>query len=451
MRPASIIDRNRIRRLYGQRFGENLPEDFDFVTTLGRVGFSHDGKVFPCPESGDGGWKGLVESLARQGHELFQFSRFMELHADELMRRGIVSAKMLHEAIRNEAGDLYDVTKDFFAPKAASPLKERIVAAVIQDSVVVDVKDATKRLPYVDESSVRRLCANADTLVWNGQDSYAVLDRILFDTDEIARGMRTCESSVARDGFFSLVQLNLNDSGALNDSRLSGRALRHAFFLRFLSERMDLHGQIVCAKGAKFDAQAPLRSICRGRSTVTLAEARAVAKECRIADYLALKTLHEEMVRVDAERFASPALVEFDIPATDACLGALAGGRKATPFGDVCRYAGLPAVPGCAWNEYLLESYLRRASERFRMLKWGVVSDAPAGVVVPAESVTASHADRQAGKSAASLLAYAATAAGIPAEPDAVGDFLCGSRCVVQRTRPVIEATVAAMCAKERD
>lgn len=452
VRPGSIIDRNRIRKLYCQYFGESLPDGFDFVTALPKVGFVYDGKVFPRPMSGDGGLKSLIESCVNQGHVLFQFSRFMELHADKLMHMGIVSVGMLHDVIQSDAGDVYDVSDDFFAPKADLPMEARIESAIVQDAVVVDVKDTSKRLPYVDEDAIRRLCANADNMIWNGSDAYAVLGRISFDESEVEKGVSSCDASVGKDGFFSLVHLNLVASEALNDRRLSDKALRHAFFLRFLSGRFDLHGQIVCARGAEFDAQAPLRSFCRGRSVVTLSVVEAVAKEYRIAGYLALQTLHDEMVRVDAGHFASPALVAFDIPATDACIGALAVGR-ATPFGDVCHYAALPAVPGYVWNGYLLESYLRRVSKRFRILKQGVVSKEPVGVVVPVsgELVPLPHSDRYDGKLVATAFAYAASAAGIPPKPDAVGDFLCASRCVMRCTKSVIEATVAAMCAKERD
>lgn len=452
LRPGSIIDSNRIRRLYRQHFGESLPDGFDFVTALPKVGFVHDGKVFPRRKSGDGGWKRLIESCIRQGHVLFQFSRFMELHADKFMHMGIASVGMLHDAIQREASDLYDVSADFFVPKADLPIEARIESAVVQDSVVVDVKEVSKRLPYVDEITIRRLCANADSMIWNGAGTYAVLDRISFDGSDVKKGVLSCDASVGEYGFFSLVHLNLDASAALNDRRLSGNALRHAFFLRFLSGKFDLHGQIVCARGAKLDAQAPLRSFCRGRSVVTLSGVRAVAKECRIADYLALQTLHEEMVRVDAEHFVTPSLVAFDISATDACIGSLVGGR-ATPFGDVCHFATFPAVPGYVWNSYLFESYLRRASKRFRILKQGVVSEEPVGVVVPVsgELVPLPHSDRYDGKLVATAFACAASAAGIPPEPDAVGDFLCASRCVARRTKSAIEATVAAMCAKERN
>ena len=47
IRPSSIIDRNKIRKLYRQYHGMDLPEDFDFNAVLPRVGVVHDGKVFP--------------------------------------------------------------------------------------------------------------------------------------------------------------------------------------------------------------------------------------------------------------------------------------------------------------------------------------------------------------------------------------------------------------------
>ena len=81
IRPSSIIDRNKIRKLYRQYHGMDLPEDFDFNAVLPRVGVVHDGKVFPRPSSKGGGWRTLVERLVGQGQTVFQFSRLMERHA----------------------------------------------------------------------------------------------------------------------------------------------------------------------------------------------------------------------------------------------------------------------------------------------------------------------------------------------------------------------------------
>lgn len=451
IRPESIIDRNKLRRLFVSRFGESLPDDLDVGPLLRKVGIVHDGKVFPRPSSAEGGWRQLVDGLVGEGNAVFQFSCLMERHAAALMQAGITSADMLREVVRRDAGAAFDVSGDFFAPHADEPIEARLQAAILPDeSSVVDVKDAAGRLPYVAAATIQKICSEADGLIRNGAGTYAVTTRILFDDDEVSRGTSCCETAIGRDGFFSLSQLALADSASLNDRRLSDGALRRAFYARFLSDGRELHGQVVCACGANLDGQASVRAFCRGRSDVTLSEAKAIARESRIADYLALQTLYDEMVRVDAERFVAPSLVCFDVSATDACLGDLATG-PATPFGTFCRFAGFPAVPGYVWNDCLLESYLRRASVRFRLLKPGVVSSEPAGVVVSAASLASqlSRHDDRGGERAIAAFARAAASAGISPDPDAVGDFLCASRCILRRTKPVITATVAAMCAKE--
>ncbi len=65
------------------------------------------------------------------------------------------------------------------------------------------------------------------------------------------------------------------------------------------------------------DGQIPLHAFLREHSDVSLEQLETIAKEYNIAPWLALKTAHEEMVRVDRERFVAPSLITFDVPSID--------------------------------------------------------------------------------------------------------------------------------------
>ena len=362
VRLGSIIDRNKIRKLYRQYFDKDLPTDFAFDTVLPKIGIIHDGKVFPRPSLKDGGWRKLVEKLVGQGHTVFQCARLMELHASELMQIGIISSEMLRETMLREAQDAYEISGEFFALKGKGPVSKQLISLIIpQTGSIIDMVAVARRLPYVDVTYARNLCRGLDDLVWNNQDTYAIASRVEFDDAEVSRGRSQCESSIETEEFFSLSQLRLDDSVAMNDRGVADSALRRIFFQRFLSERFDIHGQIVCAKGANIDGQVPLHTFLREHSDVSFEQLETVAKEYNIASRLALKTAHEEMVRVDRERFVAPSLINFDVPSIDESIsGVCEGGIM--PFGAFANLSDFPAVPGFAWNEFLLEAFLRRSS-----------------------------------------------------------------------------------------
>ena len=436
IRPSSIIDRNKIRKLYRQYHCVDLPEDFDFNAVLPRVGVVHDGKVFPRPSSKGGGWRTLVERLVGQGQTVFQFSRLMECHASELMQIGIVSSEMLRETMAHEAQDAFEISGELFGLKGSEPLDKRFASLIVpQEGSIIDMVAVSKRIPYVDIVFIRNLCKGLDNLVRISQDAYAIVSRVEFDDAEVARGRSQCESAIQAEGFFSLSQLRLDDSAAMNDRGMADSALRRAFFQRFLSERFDIHGQIVCAKGASMDGQIPLHAFLREHSDVSLKQLETIAKEYNIAPWLALKTAHEEMVRVDRERFVAPSLITFDVPSIDESISSVCEGGI-MPFGAFANLSDFPAVPGFAWNEFLLEAFLRRSSMEFCLVSPSVPARDVSGAVVPRFNSEWSAED---------AFATIAIRCGVAAEAEEVGDFLVATQCVLRRSTKTVGAVVSRM------
>ena len=436
IRPYSTIDCSKLRRLYYQHFDEELPETLTVSTELQRVGVVHEGKVFPRPSSKDGGWRKIVEGLIGQGHTVFQFSRLMELYAPTFIQLGIRSSEMLRETVIREAQDVYEISGNLFGLKGQENIVNHIVSVIVsQEGAIVDMREVSKKIPYVDMDFLRTLCLEQNDWIRNDQDSYAIVSRVAFDEVEISRGSADCEMAVKTKGFFSLLQLRLDNSSAMNDRELTNCALRGAFFQRFLSDRFDIHGQIVCVKGASVDGQLPIRLALRGQSDISLEQIGTLAKEYNIAPYLALKAAHEEMVRVDRERFVAPALIRFDAPCIDKAIADVCEGNI-MPFGVFNNFSDFPAVPGFTWNYFLLEAFLRRASIGFHLVSPSVPAIDVSGAVVP-------RAFRE--WSAEDAFATLALRYGVGAELEAVGDFLVAKRCILRRSQKTVWAVVSRM------
>lgn len=436
VRPNSVIDQKKIRKFYRQYFDADLSEDFDFAAILPRVGIAHGGKVFPKPTSKQGGWRSLINTLILEGQSLFQFSRLMELYADELMTFGITSRELLQEVMSRDASDSFDISGELFAPKGDETIPHRLAAAFIPaEGAIIDVLATSRQVPYLDVAFIRNWYRETASLVRITQDVYAITERIEFDDTEITRGKSDCATAVAADGFFSLSQLHLVDSATMNDSRMTEGALRRVFFQRFLSDDFDLHGQIVCAKGESVDAQIPLRVFLREHSEIALDQLEAVAKEFNIALGMALQTAHEEMVRVNRERFVAPDMIPFSIGPTDEAIANVCEDTP-MPFGSFMNLSDFPTVPGWSWNEYLLESFLRRSSSRFRLLSPTGPSKDVSGAVVPC---------RMRDYSAEDVFAMIAIRSAVAPETKKVGIYLIETRCILRRTSKTLEAVVARM------
>lgn len=441
VRPGDFIDQRRMRRLYREYFDADLPEDFDFETELSCVGVAQGNKVFPRPSVKDSGWLKALEQIVARTQGPLRCSRVMELHGAELMRLGVPSAEVLRSLVADTG--TFAVDGDFFAPPGGTlSVAEAVHSVIAPDALLVDTAALATRFPYLEQADIEDVFRDDPDCVRNGPGTFAFASRVEFDDAEVAGAIRDFADAFRRDYFFSLAHLSLPESAAMNASELSDGGLRRAFFRCFLATMdvgLELKGQIVRFEGMQTDAAAPLRAFLRGRAETTLAEIEAVAKEHNIFISKALDTALEETVRVERERFVSADLVDFDIEATDEAIAARC--NDVVPLGVFVSFADFPAVPGYVWNACLMESYLRRASRRFRLLCHSSAAKEPVGAVVRRD---APFSD------APSAFAAAALAAGIAPKPDAVGNFLVTSRCALRRGRELIAAVVAWMLETER-
>ena len=451
MRPGSIIDQNKMRRFYREKFNEDIPEDFDFQVVLPRIGVAVQGKIFPRPKTdGSSGWESLLTKLVANGHKIFRFATVMDLHREELVSDGVLSAEMLRKVIGMLANRVYAVSEDYFAPVGCSTDPTVAIAETISqgDDEIVEIDKVAAMLPYLEKSDILDYLKAAPQYCWNTVDSYANTKLLEFDGVEIEKGKELCGRQIEKDGYFSLSQLELAKSAMLNSSRLQMSVLRIAFFNRFLSEDYKRRGQIVAPCGAEVDACAPILAFCKDRSEVTLCQIEEIAKECNIQLPWALCAVQGTggMVRVDKDRFVNMDLIEWDRDGIEAAIEKICV-SNVLPLGAVHDFSDFPSVPGFPWNSYLLHDYIKHESEadengKFFINGVSYASKTVAGLIVRKDTKfmnTGGLAMRD------EAFAMAAVEAGIKPDADAVGDFLMDQKCILRRSTDLQSRVAAEM------
>ena len=436
VRPASVIDQNKIRRAYVERYGKTLPDDMRLEQILLRIGILNDGKVFPRPNSDNGGWIGIIERLIEAGHRFFYYSCVLESHAAELMSAGVTSADMLKQLLEEDAAHSFVIGRNAFScPDGPTKVIEAIEAVVGDTNVVLSEKDVCRKLPYVPSKEIHSVLTADGTFFWNSSDTYVMPDRVAFDDQELECSLLAVRKGISEREYFSLSQLDFGESAALNDSLITVFAYRKVFSARFLVGEFDVRGQIVCRPGAEIDGGFPLRDYCRTHSEITLDQFLEVAKEFNIGPETALATAYEEMVRVSKGLFVSPTLVTFDAAATDADLARHCeqGVSSLNSVGDLSDFS---AVPGYAWNRFLLDSYLRRESQAFAIRSISMPAKEVAGVIVRRDGGL---------DGAAAAFAEIAVGNGVAADAHEVGEFLVATRCTLKRGPLLIAQVVSKM------
>lgn len=428
VRPGSIIDKNKIRKAYLQWFDEELPENLDLESLLPKIGLIHDGKVFPISLSAKHSPESFVKSLEGRSHGIFFFDALFDAEADTFTSMGVLSGEMLRTILKKTVPDTYVYGRSFFtlpgSPHTVADAIESAFRTVMGEWLREELESF---FPYVPADMLVSVLAQDDRFVRVAEGTYRLLSGILLDEDECRQVAVMASEEVYRTGFFTMTA-DLFKRSLERNGDISPSAIQTAFFERFLSNRFDRHGKVVCVKDAPFDSKMAIRAFCRDNDEVTMEELLQLEQEFGLGGgNRSISTAHEEMVRVSEERFVAPRFVQFDVAAIDAALDSLVPPSGVLPLLSVRSFVSFPAIPGLEWNVYLLEAFLRRTSASFAYLSVSAAPRTACGAIVRRSAGFATVTD---------ALARAVVEAGVAANEKEVGDFLI-AQGYIQRRRGV--------------
>ena len=455
MRPNSIIDRNKFSRYFEQTFGSPLRSNFEYDRIIPAIGIMNEGKVFPSTVSGGEECLSFLRGLVEKGHKLLWFSQVMALHADEMLRMGVPSAEVLRKMVSRLAPDEFELAMDRFAPKGETlEALQVVLSRVDADAKLLSERDLCEQLPYIDVDALHNVLKSNSALLKNAKDSYVVVDRIELDDGEVRSAVARVGAEIKTNRYSSLALFDFPESALLNDSRVETHTLRRVFFERYLAKDYGLKGQIVIPKGASLDSRIPLRLFCRERTETTLDQIKDLCDEYDISLASGISVLHDEMVRVDAERFVSPKLIAFDTDEIDRAIESHADGNAPSLSSFRDNLSDFPSVPGYSWNVYLLESFLRRMSNAFALITLSDGNLEPVGMVMrfkgnktnlnPREIVKYCAKDRLMEIFVTCLSRRLISAGKHPAE-DEVGKFLAQNGYILRRSTKFVNRILGKM------
>jgi hypothetical protein len=147
---------------------------------------------------------------------------------------------------------------------------------------------------------------------------------------------------------------------------LSITAVHNAVYRICLSDKFDKKGKIVTRRGDVFNALTIMKKYCRTIDKCSLDDLLNIQKELtgEVRRRVAVEAGNTILVRIDREIYVTDRYVHFNADMVDKAIELFVKGdylplKSFTTFG---------AFPDCGqvWNLFLLESYCRRFSRKFR-------------------------------------------------------------------------------------
>ena len=436
-RLSSPIELTRLRSFVAADFGEEilLPNE-ELKRYISACGTTYDGKVYAVSAETKERIKELVDDYFSDGAQAIFFAEFYAKNENWLFKASVVSEDLLTQILRRLFPQL-SFTQTYFGSTDASifAVLEGEILRVWGDDVLRTYGQLAERLRYIPLERIKYALGQNGDFIWNSVETFSHISRIEITNEErqVIReaALRECNSR----GYASIADLPFRKIEEHNHE-LSLTALHIVVYRICLSDKFDIKGKIVTRKGDNLDALTIMKNYCRTVEKCSLDDLLNYEKELtgEVRRWIPMEAGNTVLVRTDKNTYVADRYVHFNAGVIDEAIGLFIKGdylplRSFTTFG---------AFPHCGqtWNLFLLESYCRRFSRKFRF-DTPSVNSRNAGAVIR-KSCDMDYTE---------IMSDAVANADVPLKATVVGKFLYESgytgRSTTAKVNEIIDKAIA--------
>ena len=431
-REDSDIEIERLKNYYRREYDSDLPlTNTDLRKIVELLGIKHAGKLFIITSDTQSSLSAMLDTAFSSGAKLIYYDAFYQKHEEWLSEVRIYSPDMLRDVLRGLFPKSFFTRSYFSKRRRVTPDSEIIRCFSIER--VLNYTQISAKLPYIPLTKIKQLLAQNNDFIWVSPEHYTHISKVKITVKDQRSIVSVLTEKFKHSNYVSVSELDISEIAERN-TEISAAAVRNAVYLKCLSEGYEKRGNIITKKGEPMNIRGILMKYCLEHDIVTFDEINDL--ECSLGEHshsVCLAAAYQVMVRVNRDLFVADNKIDFNIDQIDAILGVLCP-NDYVPLQSIKDFSLFPYV-GYPWNSFLLESYVRRFSQRFRFDVLSVNSKC-AGAIV---RKTSGFTDYR------KILADAAAKADIPLDEETVTTFLTkegflGRRSLGQASSVVAEA-----------
>ena len=375
-RVASLIDRNRFKQFYSDRYGDDIQlSDEELVLTLAKIGTVQEERIFMREGAGS---DDLLDDIQADIAKTFKegasciyyselFYKYQTVLADRLQVFDVdVMKKLLVETSYRE----YFPGKDFFFLYGRSyDVSNDVKKFMLHASEPMTYDEIHERLWYIPRDVIKQTLRASSDMINVAQETYMHINHFPISADELKRISELINGQLSQRSFITdaelreLIEKNC-PSVAINTESYSARGLRGALSV-LLKDQFSFNGTVISRRGVALRKGQVYEEFCSSHELMTFDDLQAFAKEMS-KGLIPWDTVMDVMLRISQSEFMPKGSVNFDIAATDRVLDELMEGQY-MPLGSFRLFLHYPPV-NVKWNKYLLESYVAGYSAKFRLV-----------------------------------------------------------------------------------
>lgn len=365
---TSPIELMRFKKYYESDIGKEISTtDEHLLEEINKCGFCYSGKLYVISPDIFKKIAQELQSYIESGLNIFYYEEIYSQNEEWLFDGKIVSSDML-KSILEEMFVSYQHRPNFFIARSKRTTEKDALISDIGnvwgESVLRSFTDLKNLLSYIPLDKIKYALANGNQFVWNSFETYTLKDKFsisemqLNEIKDIAR--RRCDEN----GRVTFEELPLSEVFEEN-YELSESAI-YEIISELMSDEFTRSNKALTRVGEQINVTSEIIKYCKARDKCTLKEAEQLMSE--IAGELryptVIEAMNQAMVRIDLDNFVSDESVAFDIDAIDDTLDKIVIGNV-LGMKEITSFAAFPYC-GYQWNLFLIESYCRRFSKKFR-------------------------------------------------------------------------------------
>jgi len=374
-------------------------------------------------------WLQFIVTLYLGKFKVIFYEAFFARHQKKLFQAHIFNEQILQAVLEEIFPRLHYGKAYFGKAQEAVPDVVRHEILDIWGEKTLWTYEQLEQCLYIPLDAIKQVMGQQREFLWVSEGTYTHISHVNID-DEVKKKLRQEAQNLAQGkDFWSIKELPVDDVLAANYEleTKTNSAIYDAVYALCLEADFDRKGDTLTRKqqeqhdhaqgkmAQKMSAIERMREYCRSRDVCTLSEMRELANQFTKNGVTHLRAGVEVMIRLDEEHYVSDSYVNFDIVRTDEVISAIVTGDYLV-LRDFVTFAHFPDC-GEEWNLFLLESYCRRFSRKFRF-EAPQYNNNNVGIVIRRESSFRNYND---------LLADALAHANVDLKRQTVGQFLYDS------------------------
>lgn len=372
LKTESPIALMRFRRFYGEKYNGEIEEDDESLyREIKRNCFEVNGKLYHISAAGKKYVDRLIWQIAEKNN-LVYYERLFESRNEDFLQYSIVSPEILKSVVDGILPK-GNTKKNYFVIKSANGrITERIcltdeVCKVWGEKKVRNYDYLAEHLPYVPEEKIKYVLSQSDSFIWNSTEEYTRSDLFVMDEGDaeaiVTRAKKLCEIN----GSALFEELPLDN--IINENyELSETAIYNYIFDNVLSVDFTRNGKVIRITSSADDAVTLFQKYCKEKRHYSTDELFHKWEEITGDNRRAcpLEYGANVLVRINENEYVSDNSVHFDIKKIDEVLDGISS-RKYMGIKEVTSFFSFPDC-GYSWNLFLVESFCRRFSKKYKFL-----------------------------------------------------------------------------------